>query len=216
MKPLLDKGVRRRIRRRSQKKICSDLVPLGINYCSFQANGYALRMSNQIQLPGVLSQVLLSGQSAELRQDDIDYAFFAAWTWHVKSFGMVTPEIICDFEIAYPLYSDWSQGKIPYPEDFRVAWWEFYWWPAAGEVLALRELVEKYSTSDGLYSAEIEFDLQEETFYLKVRPELHAPAFDSQEVRNAVVKSLAIGEPSDASELSEIVIELITNENYLH
>jgi hypothetical protein len=172
-------------------------------------------MNNQAQLPGVLSQILLSGQPAEMRQDDIEFAFFAAWTWHVKSFGMVTPEIICDFEIAYPLYSDWSQGKIPYPEDFRAAWWEFYWWPAAGELLALRELLEKYPTSEGLYSAEIEFDLEEETFYLKVRPELHVPAFDSPEVRNAVLESLASGDKSDNSELAGIVIELITNESYL-
>lgn len=150
-----------------------------------------------------------------MRQDDIEYAFFVAWAWHVKSFGMVTPEIVCDFEIAYSLYTDWSQGKIPYPDDFRAAWWEFYWWPAAGEVSALRELVENYPTSDGLNSAEIEFDLEEETFYLKVRPELHVPAFDSPEVRNAVLESLANGDTSDNSELAGIVIELITNESYL-
>lgn len=172
-------------------------------------------MSEMIQLPASLSQILLTGQPAEMNPDDIEYAFFAAWTWHVKSFGMVTPEIVCDFEIAYPLYLDWRQGKIPYPEDFRVAWWEFYWWPAAGEVLALRELVEKYRASEGLYSAEAEFDLDEETFHLKVRPELHVPGFDSQEARNAVLKSLASVEKSGASELTDIVIELITNERYL-
>ena len=172
-------------------------------------------MSETIQIPASLSQILLSGQPADMHPDDIEFAFFAAWTWHLKSFGMVTPEIICDFEIAYPLYAEWSQGKIPYPEDFRVAWWEFYWWPAAGEILALRELLEKYPSSAGLYYTEIEFDVEDETFYLKVRPELHVPAFDSQEVRNALLKSLEIGDFTDQKELTEIVVELITNESYL-
>jgi len=167
------------------------------------------------ELPEVLAEILQSGKPSKIESVDLDYAFFIAWSWHLKTYGMVTPEIVCEYEDAYPLYQSWSAGEIDYPDDFQSTWWEFYWWPAGGEVAVLRELLERYSSGPRLYSTEIDINPENESFCLKVYPDLHVDVFDSADVRDAVLASIQNSKSEVANELAEIVTELITNEQYL-
>lgn len=160
-------------------------------------------------LPIELAGVLKTLDPQPLGRIDLEYLFFAAWSYQ-SGFGGGRPMVDCDYEFASEIYEKWMAGDGE--GDFRDSWLGSDF--PGFQHDALSALLVKYQLAPQLFGQSIEFDDEEGWFELELESYLEVPELQEPRVRVALQRSLEISNSESDGPLIQTIQNLLASENY--
>ena len=163
-------------------------------------------------LPSRLASILKTGSTEALTQIDLEYLFFAAWSYHIDKFGGTYPAIECDYGAAIQLYDAWLSS-----DDENLDLWPTVvnlYWPLGADCLTI-ELLQRYESDPQLYYTQFQIEEEDEVFDLELSSALELTELEIPAIRQSLASSIQQSLNQLDSKMAEVVIQLLMSDGEL-